>query len=151
MCIRELPFLALWLVETQLVTIGCAITVPRMQNYCSLDVEFLFHGCVISSWKCFGWNTKHFFGFSLKTSICMKKTEGFQRKTRFECTLPLMLWPQTIHFEEEKIEGSKKSRLFQIIAILWPLLFFSSAQKIFDSYLKICLIHILNQRVASPV
>ena len=48
--------------------------------------------CVtISSRKCSGWNTKHFFEFLLQTSICMKKTEGFQRKSRFECTLPLRI------------------------------------------------------------
>ena len=46
--IRELPFPALWLVETQLVTIGCAITVPRMHSYCSSDAELLFPGCGIT-------------------------------------------------------------------------------------------------------
>ena len=33
------------LVETQLVTIGCAITVPRMHSYCSSDAKLLFPGC----------------------------------------------------------------------------------------------------------
>ena len=61
-----------------LALLGCRVTVPRMQNYCSLDVEVLFHGCVFSSRKYSGWNTKHFFEFWLQMSICMKKTEGFQ-------------------------------------------------------------------------
>ena len=66
----------------QLLSIGCRVTVPRMQNYCSLDVELLSHGCVFSSRKCSGWNKKHFFEFLLQTSICRKKTEGFQNKSR---------------------------------------------------------------------
>ena len=30
----------------QLLSLGCTVTVPRMQNYCSLDVELLFQGRV---------------------------------------------------------------------------------------------------------
>ena len=74
--------------DAELLFLGCRITVPWM---------WMFNGCVFSSWKCSGWNTKHFFEFFLQTSICMKKIEGFQRKSHLECTLPLTQKKKPVH------------------------------------------------------